>query len=247
MGNRRTKGRKVSPSRRRRQRQLAGRAVFVLAAAIAILVGMIVLCKKLFFSGDREPISGDSMAELMKSEGGDRKKWIGAPKLDVQLLDVNEYSRPGTALPEVRGIVIHYIGNPGTSAQANRDYFQGLKDAHITKASSHFIVGLEGEIIQCVPTNEISYASNERNKDTLSIECCHPDETGKFNEDTYQSMVSLTGWLCARFELTSEDVIRHHDVTGKICPKYFVEHEDAWEQFKADVDVRIKEIKEMRE
>jgi len=56
---------------------------------------------------------------------------------------------------------------------------------------------------------------------------------------TYQSMVQLTAWLCNRFGLTSQDVIRHYDVTGKICPKYFVEHEDAWEQFKADVQQQI--------
>ena len=68
---------------------------------------------------------------------------------------------------------------------------------------------------------------------------CHPDDTGAFNTVTYQSMVQLTAWLCNRFGLTSQDVIRHYDVTGKICPKYFVEHEDAWEQFKADVQQQI--------
>lgn len=56
-------------------------------------------------------------------------------------------------------------------------------------------------------------------------------------------MVNLTGWLCNRFDLTTQDVIRHYDVTGKLCPMYFVEHEDAWLQFKADVDARIEEIK----
>lgn len=122
---------------------------------------------------------------------------------------------------------------------ANRDYFEGLKDAHTTKASSHFIVGLEGEVVQCIPTTEIAYASNDRNGDTISIECCHPDDTGAFNTVTYQSMVQLTAWLCNRFGLTSQDAIRHYDVTGKICPKYFVEHEDAWEQFKADVQQQI--------
>ena len=44
---------------------------------------------------------------------------------------------------------------------------------------------------------------------------------------------------------TTINVIRHYDVTGKICPKYFVEHEDAWEQFKSDVQNRIDEIKKM--
>ena len=92
--------------------------------------------------------------------------WTGAPELDVELLDVNEYSRPGTTLKQVNGIVIHYTANPGSSAMANRDYFEGLKDAHTTKASSHFIVGLEGEVVQCIPTTEIAYASNDRNGDT---------------------------------------------------------------------------------
>ena len=96
--------------------------------------------------------------------------------------------------------------------------------------------------MQCIPTTEIAYASNNRNADTISIECCHPDDTGAFNTATYQSMVQLTAWLCNRFGLTGQDVIRHYDVTGKICPKYFVEHEDAWEQFKADVQQQIEAL-----
>ena len=35
-------------------------------------------------------------------------------------------------------------------------------------------------------------------------------------------------------------VIRHYDVTGKICPKYYVEHEDAWDTFIDDVKVWIR-------
>lgn len=74
------------------------------------------------------------------------------PELDVELLTVNPYSRPGTALEKVNGIVIHYTANPGATAIANRNYFENLKDTHTTKASSHFVVGLEGEIVQCIPT-----------------------------------------------------------------------------------------------
>lgn len=161
------------------------------------------------------------------------------PDIDVELLTVNEYSRPGTESNQITGIVIHYTANPGATAQQNRDYFEGLKDSHLTKASSHFIVGLDGEVIQCVPTWEVAYASNDRNMDTVSIECCHPDESGKFNKETYRSMVQLTAWLCEKFGLDEEDVIRHYDVTGKNCPKYFVEHEDAWEQFREDVNTAL--------
>ena len=61
-----------------------------------------------------------------------------------------------------------------------------------------------------------------------------------FEQETYDSVVKLAAWLCARFGLTSEQVIRHYDVTGKLCPLYYVEHEDAWQQFKADVDTAIR-------
>lgn len=157
------------------------------------------------------------------------------PDYQVELLDVNEYSRPGTALPQVNGIVVHYTANPGTTAEQNRSYFQNLKDTGETYASSHFVIGMDGEIVQCIPCNEIAYASNERNEDTIAIECCIPDETGKFNDATYQSLVELVTWLMGRYDLTTEDVIRHYDVTGKACPKYYVENEDAWLQFKEDL------------
>ncbi len=168
------------------------------------------------------------------------------PEIDVQLLDVNEYSRPGIESDPITGIVIHYTANPGSTAQNNRDYFEGLKDSHETSVSSHFVVGLDGEIIQCVPTWELAYASNSRNHDTVSIECCHPDETGKFTDETYKSVVQLTAWLCKKFGLDEEDVIRHYDVTGKICPKYFVDHEDAWELFKGDVKAAIARSEEKK-
>ena len=157
------------------------------------------------------------------------------PEIDVQLLDVNPYSRPGTQSNGITGIVIHYTANPGSTAQENRDYFNGLQNSHETSASSNFVVGLEGEIIQCVPTWEVAYASNDRNYDTVSIEACHPGEDGKFTKETYRSLVQLTAWLCAKFGLTQDDVIRHYDITGKDCPKYFVENEDAWLAFKEDV------------
>ena len=74
---------------------------------------------------------------------------------------MNPYSRSGIALKKVKGVVIHYVANPGSTAKENRDYFNNLQNTHTTKASSHYIVGLDGEIIQCIPQNEISYASNE--------------------------------------------------------------------------------------
>lgn len=198
---------------------------------------IIVICVLLLAAKISGVFSSDEYWELSDDEITAEK-----PDIIVDLLDLNDYSRPGTESEKITGIVIHYTANPGSTAQNNRDYFNGLQDTHITKASSHFVIGLEGEIVQCVPTWEIAYASNERNKDTVSIECCHPDESGTFTKETYQSMVQLTAWLCEKFGLDENDVIRHYDVTGKICPKYFVENEHAWEEFKLNVKKALESV-----
>ncbi len=169
----------------------------------------------------------------VEREGNEMK--IEQPEMSVQLLTINPYSRPGSRSERIENIVIHYTANPGTSAVQNRNYFEGLKDSHKTKASSHFIVGIQGEIVQCVPTWEIAYASNERNINTVSIETCHLKSDGAYTKETYDSMVHLTAWLCEKFGLTEKDIIRHYDITGKNCPKYFVEEEEAWLRFKEDV------------
>ena len=174
-----------------------------------------------------EIIPREKVFELAATEVPD---WV-----DQQIIKVDGDSRRGVMLEGVRNIVIHYVGNPGSTAQQNRDYYASRS----SEVSSHFVIGLKGEIIQCIPLHEKSSASNHRNKDTISIEVCHPDESGKFTDETYDSLVKLTVWLCEACGLDSSDIIRHYDITGKQCPLYFVTHENAWERFKKDVAISI--------
>lgn len=150
-------------------------------------------------------------------------------------LPINPYSRPGTELEKIQGIVVHYVGNPGTTAEQNRDYFASLAQTGETYASSHFLIGLDGEIIQAVPLDEVAYCSNRRNGDTISIECCHPGADGAFTDETYRSLIKLVNWLRDYYRLGTDQVIRHYDVTGKECPRYYVIHPEAWEKFLDDL------------
>ena len=215
-------------SRRKRRNQRRRMLRFMLAAVLAALTVAVGIL--LWFCFRPLPGEGVAVPEYVTEE----------------LLPVNRFSRPGIPLEEINGVVIHYVGNPATSAEANRNYFASLSSgAENVFASSHFIVGLEGEVLQCIPLTEIAYASKDRNGDTVAIEVCHPDETGEFSQETYERVVELTAWLCRTFELDPKtEVIRHYDVTGKICPRYYVEHPEAWEQFLADTETALDLLNE---
>ena len=218
------------PYRRRRRRRRTAPG-----PAVPLLLGAVLLCLTA------------AVAWVLLSRGLPAEDIEVPGYVERDYLPVNPYSRPGDPLEKINGVVIHYVGNPGTTAHANRNYFESLSSGlENTYASSHFIVGLDGEVIQCVPLTEIAYASNTRNGDTVSIEVCHPDETGEFSPVTYQRTVELTAWLCREFRLDpSQDVIRHYDVTGKECPRYYVEHPEAWDAFRADVAAEMERQDEM--
>lgn len=170
-----------------------------------------------------------------------------------KLLTVNSYSRPGTKRSKTTKIAVHYVGNSNTSALANRNYFENLKsqtaEAEEKKTakyvSAHYVVGLDGEVIRCVPDDEIAYTTNSANAYSIGVETCHPKADGVFSDATYISLCELCAVLLKKYSLTVNDLIRHYDVTGKQCPlhwsptKYQSEAlaTARWNRFKQDVRV----------
>lgn len=215
-GMRRRMSRREWEHRKKRQRR---RAIFARGFALLVVllfgVGLGFGIHKIIRKAAREPVDPPEIMEMMLTE--------------------NPYSRPGEALEKVKNIFVHYTANPGTSAEENRNYFENLKDTQETSASSHFIIGYDGEIIQCIPREEIAYAVKGRNYDSVSIECCHLAKDGSFTGATYQSLLHLVDWLLYEYDLQPEDVLRHYDAGGKPCPLYYVEHEDAWERLLEDL------------
>lgn len=160
-------------------------------------------------------------------------------KITEMFLTPNKYSRPQIPLTDVKKIAVHYVGNPMSTAKNNRDYFENLKNTHARYVSAHFIIGLLGEVIQCIPLNEWSYCTNQANGYSISIECCHPDKTGKFNRETEESLIALCAYLCGKFGLSENDIIRHYDVTGKACPLWYVSHPEDFEAMKKAVGMML--------
>lgn len=181
----------------------------------------------------------------------------------INLLEPNKYSRPLTKLKSVKAVVIHYVGNPNSTALANRNYWNNLpvinknsKNVNEIYASAHYIIDFDGSQLQAVPEDETAYhcgaaaykedalskISSYPNNSSIGIELVHRDWTGSFESDTYNSAVSLTIELLEKYNLSIENVFRHYDITGKMCPKYFVENNSRWISFLNDVKSELKNI-----
>ena len=168
------------------------------------------------------------------------------------VLTPNQWSRPQIRLRPVRGIVMHYVNNAGTSALFNRNFFENRKRGRTGFGSAHYIVDLTGMVVLCVPPNEIAYHCGEDrtrgllylpaaldkfgswpNSCTLGIELCHLDAEGRFTEETQDAAACLVADLCERHDLDPvRDVVRHYDVTSKLCPLYWVNNGAAFDAFK---------------
>lgn len=127
------------------------------------------------------------------------------------------------------GIILHYIGNPGTSARANANYFANVN----SMVSVHYIVD-DSEIIEIIPPWYTSYGTDNGayNRSYVQIEMCHPDTSGRISEATLNNTVWLCRELMRRYGVL--EVIRHHDASTKKkrCPVWYVEHPEEWTALK---------------
>lgn len=143
----------------------------------------------------------------------------------------------------IKYLVIHYVGAAG-GARDNAVYFHNDHDpAH--QASAHYFVGHESEgavVYQSVEERDTAWHCGAhayrhpecRNANAIGIElCCHKDGAGKwyFDPITVARAEELARDVMARNHISPDHVVRHYDVTGKVCPAPFVEDEAAWRAF----------------
>lgn len=138
-------------------------------------------------------------------------------------------------------IVIHYTGNNGDTANANAKYFHSTYRG----ASANYFVD-EHEIVQVVPDNCVAWHCESRgmafkcgcrNNNSIGIELCsRKDKQGNyyFKEGTIKNSIELVVYLMKKYNIPIENVIRHYDVCGKLCPRPFIDN-TAWEIYKTGV------------
>jgi len=145
-------------------------------------------------------------------------------------------------------IVIHYTGNNGDTAEGNANYFHSIN----RNASANYFVD-EKEIYQVVPDNCVAWHCGAktykhpscRNNNSIGIELCsRKDEKGNyyFKKETINNSIKLAVQLMHDYNIPIENVIRHFDVTGKLCPRPFIEN-TAWQEYVPLLKLTFKGVK----
>ena len=168
---------------------------------------------------------------------------MAAPKIEKLLTPYNFTNKDDTG--RIKYIVIHYVGALG-GAKANCQYYA----SKYIGASAHYFVGFDGEVWQSVEDEDIAWhcgASSYkhaacRNTNSIGIEMCVRTKGSQaadskdwyFEEATVKEAIELTKYLMQKYGVPASNVIRHYDVTGKICPNPYVYNttKHTWDAFK---------------
>lgn len=189
------------------------------------------------------------------------KKYVesGTKKLpDKQIIDITAANKA----PKSRGgnpikfIVCHYLGVPNADNPYLYDggyggHFNIKRDGTIYKAADpkKWIVWHCGGSLQ--GSGGHSFYNICTNANSIGIECgvCYTENVKEasgdsskwyFTEETQESLVWLVSRLMDEYKIPIDHVIRHYDVTGKICPNPYVKNNNlktswTWDQFKANL------------
>lgn len=150
-------------------------------------------------------------------------------------------NRGGVRQSRVEYLVIHYTAAPGDTAENNGRYFARER----TGTSAHYFVD-ETTVVRSVPEEYVAWHCGAnyyrhpkcRNGNSIGIEICTKGDAGGywFAPEAVERARALTSALMQKYGIEEDHVLRHYDVTGKLCPAPFVE-QAAWEEFKGGLTV----------
>lgn len=159
--------------------------------------------------------------------------------MNIELIRCNSINHGGLRGRNVSYIVVHYTGVAGDTARNNCKYFAR---ADTGKTSAHYFVD-EKEVLQSVPDEYIAYHCGGytyfhdecRNGNSIGVEICtkHDGSAYTFHPEAVVRAQELIRQLMEKYDVPAENVVRHYDVTHKLCPAPFCgEGLPLWEEFK---------------
>ena len=179
-------------------------------------------------------------------------------KLKKKYANKNNYGAKRST-SNIKYIVIHYTANDGDTDEANANYFTSPN----RKASAHYFID-DDSITESVPVEYTAYSVGGSKQDTgskyskngakyygkcinansVSFELCdtQKDKKNNLSKKTRENAIDFIAKKMIELKIPSSNLIRHFDVTGKLCPLYFITDEDDWKKFKKEVVNKIKEL-----
>ncbi len=149
--------------------------------------------------------------------------------------------RPGLSMSP-QYITIHSTGNPKSTARNERAWL--TNPSNKVTASWHIVVD-EKEAVEAIPLNEVAWhagdGSGQGNRASIGIEICESGNRVK----TLENAAKLTAKLLKERNWGVDRLRRHHDWSGKICPRIFYDGGKwtGWQQFKQAVQRELDKLK----
>lgn len=130
-------------------------------------------------------------------------------------------------------IVLHYTANSGDTATAksNAKYFAETD----REASAHYIIDTEDTVYCCVPPRNAAYAVGDygtgklkgvvTNYNSISVEMVSRSYAGNYYIPikTIENTVEFVRQLMNEYGIPKENIVRHYDITGKMCPQPYID------------------------
>ena len=181
------------------------------------------------------------------------------------LVGVKKWRRRHTG-ERIEWIVVHYTGMIATQGDPDT---ASWAIAHSKRAAStHYLVGGRGDradILQLLPVKYAAYHVGAKddgklipcyNGNSIRVDLCECKldcsstsvscNDWYFTPQTFANGAHLIAYLAQEYNIPTDHIVRHYDVTHKRCPRPFVgtdinaytgqTHESAWREFVRTID-----------
>lgn len=209
----------------KRKKQQKKTVFWMLAGAVLSVIAAVIVYQVVYIQG----IYNKDAQELAAS---DCPAEIQSIPVTTDFVPLGYAARTGTKR-NIHYIVIHETDNKEASAtaKAHNEYIHSYGQTH--KLSWHYTVD-EKEIYHHIPDRETAFHAGDfikregGNRNGIGIELCV--NQGSDFDVTLHNAAVLVAYLLDKYDLSIDDVKKHQDFSGKMCPNTLIT-QHRWDEF----------------